>query len=297
MAFNAQAIAGTEYELRGSNHLIHYTSSIQNVIEILYDGCLRLKNLIALNDPQELIYVINSLKLKSFESYIEYFKSTYFSASFCKVEDLNQPDKFPLWRLYGGHGFGCAIVFEVEQHQNNWIDFMLGQVQYEDIESAHGASRRLRSLFEFHDSFQESHNSPMRNIPITFPALLAFHKNQIWSDEKEIRLLSYHDYDHFTLKDNEFKICELKHSIDRRNNRCSYIELPLFGGKQYNELKQRGRLASLNKLLPILKIKKIIPGYQLGSKLFDLQNVINYISNTYGYEIEVKESHLKKYLI
>jgi hypothetical protein len=190
LAFNAQTIHGTEYELKEDNYLIHYTPSIQSVIEILYSGTLRLKNLVALNDPQELIYAINSLELKSFAAYTENFKSTYFSASFCKVEDYDEPDKFTMWRLYGDSGFGCAIVFEVEKHESNWHDFMLAQVQYGET----GASNQLKSLFKFHDSFQESYNFPIKNIPITFPALLAFHKNEIWSDEKEIRLLSYHDY-------------------------------------------------------------------------------------------------------
>jgi len=258
IAFNQQAIAGTEYKLAHCNHLIHYTSSIQNIIEILYSSNLRLQNLVSLNDPQELSFIINYLKLEQYKGYIENFKTTYFSASFCKVEDYKKPDEFAMWRLYGGDGFGCAIVFELEQYETNWIDFMIGEVQYGECQSL----KKFGDFIRFLDLFKQQNNFP-NNVPITIPALMAFHKNDIWNYEKEVRLLNYRDYDYYTLKVEDYNVCELKHSIDKNHNKCSFVELPLKCGKQYNEINKRGLIETFHKLLPTLKIKKIVLGYQI----------------------------------
>ena len=274
--------------------MIHYTGHTQNVIEILNSGFLRLNNLISVNDPQEIDFIIRNLNLQNFQPYAEGLKSTFFSASFCRVVNDEHPDEFPMWRLYGNDGFGCAIVFTIENQEEDWLNFILSQVQYGDSSSV----KRFKDFIDFHNSFQESNNNPIQNLPITLTSFLALHKNKIWEYENEIRLLTYQNYDEFSLENESENLCHLRHSISRHNKRYSYIELPLNGGPEYNRIKALGRVDTLRTILPMLKIKEIILGYRIDRKSYvDIINVVNSISTNYGYRIAVKSSHLNEYMI
>ena len=295
LRLNAKCLRGTEYEVKRKPNLIHYTSSTQNVIDILNSGYLRLNNLLNLNDPQEIKFIIKKANITGFEHLIESLKATFFSASFCRIDNDEQPDKFPMWRLYGNDGLGCAIVFELENYDSDWMNFILSTVQYGECR----ATRRYSEFITFHNSFQELYNSPIQNVPITLTSLLALHKNVIWKYEDEIRLLTHFNYDEYTLRsnDNDY-ICSLKHSISNDNKMYSYVELPLFGGKEYRSFSKPGSKEILNRLLPLMKVKEIILGYRIDSKdYFNIINVVNYISSNYGYNIGVKESHLKQDMI
>lgn len=294
LGFDAKCIRGTEYELSEKSNLIHYTSSVQSVIEILNSGSLRLGNLVSVNDPQEISFIANNLNIPNFSPDVISLRSTFFSASFCKVIDEKKPDDFPMWRLYGTDGYGAAIIFEIENYDQDWLNFVLAQVQYGDCESV----KRFIDFVNFHNGFQELNNFPIQNIPKTFTAFLALHKNHIWKYENEIRLLTQYDYNEYSLENVSEHICQLKHSISNKNKQYSYVELPLTGGKEYNRIKDLGRLDALNSLLPIFKVKEIILGYRIDSKSYmDIITVVNYISRGYGYHIAVRESHLKEYMI
>lgn len=116
--FKAKNLSKTEYECLDRS-LIHYTSSVNNLFEILNSGVLRLSNLNALNDPQEWSYLVKSLGMHFNNDQVRDYKAHFFSSSFCKIENELQPDVFPMWRLYGDDGFGAAIIFELE---NNEVD-------------------------------------------------------------------------------------------------------------------------------------------------------------------------------
>ena len=289
---NSKCIKGTEYEVIEESNLIHYTFSPKNVIEILNSEVLRLSNLVNVNDPQEMNSIIKKANIKNFVPYIEALKSIYFSASFCKVINDEKPDEFPMWRLYGNDGRGCAIVFEIENYKKDWYNLILSNVQYDPC----AAVDTFIEFINSHYSFQESNNFPLKNIPITITSLLAFHKNEIWKYENEVRLLTYQNYDEYTLKPIDDSYCELKHSISADNKRYSYVELPLYGGKEYNRINREGKLDSFYNILPVLKIKEIILGYRIETNSRNnIIEAVNFISKSYGYFIPVKESHIKEW--
>jgi GTPase SAR1 family protein len=173
LGFNADCIKGTSLEVKEKTNLIHYTSSVKNIIEILNGGFLRLNNLLNVNDPQEINFIIKKANIKNFEPYIEELKSTLFSASFCEVIDNDQPDTFAMWRLYGNDGSGCGIVFEIENYGYDWQNYILSQVQYGDSQSFN----KFNELIQCHYKFQEEYDFPILNIPVTLTALTALYKN------------------------------------------------------------------------------------------------------------------------
>lgn len=296
--FNGNLLKDTEYYSKGNSKLIHYTSSIQNLVEILNSGYLRLSNLVALNDPQELSFITNNLEMKFSEDEINEYKREFFSASFCKVLNLTEPDDFPMWRLYGGDGYGAAIIFEVINYDEEWSNFVLSKVQYGN----NPAVDRYRSYFKFHNEFQEKNNYPLQNYPKSLYSIMAFHKNKIWSYEKEVRLLTHYKHDKYTLKDKDMHMARLKHSIAKNGKIYSYVELPLFGGEEYNRLHKKAKelqwLDFFKGALPILKIKEIIIGYKNNTEtVLRLEDIVRHLSDQYRSHISIRDSHLRKMLV
>ena len=105
--------------------------------------------------------------------------------------DEDKPDSFPMWRLYGGDGYGAAIVFEVLNAKANWFKYLFAKVQYGQNRSL----TKFRDFLAFHNDFQLRYHNPIQNWPKSLIALMALHKNQIWSYEKEIRLLTHYPFD------------------------------------------------------------------------------------------------------
>lgn len=89
----------TAYDTTGLKYLIHYTPSIQNVVEVLNSGVFRLSNLTSMNDPQEVVFANNYLENAFSKEQMNEFKANYFSASFCSVENNSNGEEFSMWRL------------------------------------------------------------------------------------------------------------------------------------------------------------------------------------------------------
>jgi hypothetical protein len=78
---------------------------------------------------------------------------------------------------------------------------------------------------------------------------------------------------------------------------CSYVELLLYGSQEYQRIEKSGRLETLMRLLPILKVKEIILGYRIDyTSCAAIASVVNHISRKYGYSISVRQSHIKEYM-
>ncbi|RYU87957.1 DUF2971 domain-containing protein [Mucilaginibacter terrigena] len=281
----------TEYQTKRNYDLIHYSSSVQNIIEIINSGYLRLSNLIALNDPQEVSFLVKNLQMKFTNDQIDGYKNHFFTASFCKVTNKNRPDNFPMWRLYGGDGLGAAIVFEVTNPIDEWSNFLLANVQYGSCKSV----ERFRDFMTFHEEFQKEHSSVIQNFPKALSSLMALHKNKIWEHEKEVRLLTHHEFDQYTLKESTHHICNLKHSIAKSGINYAYVELPLFKSSEYIRIEKAISPTVLKSLIPILKIKKVILGYKNSyDTLMDFQSITNFLYPQYNHYIPVQISHLNE---
>jgi hypothetical protein len=298
LTFDNSNLKNTDYEATDTKHLLHYTSSLQNLFSILNSGFLRLSNLNSLNDPQEFTHMAKGINMKDKEL-IENCKSGLHSVSFCKVEDLEKPDKFPMWRLYGGDGNGAAILFEVDNPHGNWHRYMMAKVQY-------GKSYewdRYQKFIEAHNNFQEKHNNAIANWAEAITGIMAMHKNQIWNYEDELRFLSYYEYDKYSKEPSTFQsqVAKQYHSFTGKGKSFSYLELPLFGTEKYLNVKnlyeEHSSSARFSDVVPALKIKKIILGYNNDSDAFyESLEMISKLSKSYGYSIEIASSYLEKYL-
>ncbi|RCH55273.1 hypothetical protein DJ568_08800 [Mucilaginibacter hurinus] len=298
-SLKSKNLINTEYHVKRKYDVIHYTSSLQNVIEILNSGLFRLSNLIALNDPQELRFIINNLKMDFNKKQIEKYKSHFFCGSFCRVLNKKKPDEFPMWRLYGDDGFGAAIIFEIVNYEKDWSNFLISKVQYGDAKSV----SRYNEFMDFHNLFQKENNQPLQSgdLPYALTALMALHKNKIWEYEKEIRILTYNEYDHlYTLKSNEPHICEVKHSVLKNGKKYSFVELPLLGSKEFRRISKIINEASsnyLNNRFPIIKVKEVILGYRIEDTVVsNVEDIVAYVSNSFGYQINIRKSHLSEHM-
>lgn len=267
------------------------------MFEILNSGVLRLSNLNALNDPQELTYMVNNLGMHFNPEQIREYKSHFFSTSFCKIVDELQPDIFPMWRLYGDDGYGAAIIFEVQNTKADWENFVLAKVQYGDNRMVD----KFKTFTEFHDGFQTANNHPIQNYPVAIASLLALHKNDIWKYENEVRLLTYWSFDKYDLKTNDYHLLELKHAVSLKRGKYSYVELPIVGGKKYCDLQKLTKEMQdgdyLQEAFPLFKIKEIGLGYRLNPKtVANILDVTEYLSSLYNHKIKVSLSNLRKYM-
>ncbi|MFC5282646.1 DUF2971 domain-containing protein [Pedobacter alpinus] len=291
-------VEGTDYASTDQKYLIHYTSSLQNLFNILNSGFLRLSNLSSLNDPQELLYMAKEINWIE-TSQLNLFRKSFHSVSFCGIHNLAQPDKFPMWRLYGGDGYGAAIVFEILNPNTDWHKYMLARIQY-----GNSAERdKYIDFLRFHSQFQIENNRPITNLPEAVFAFMGMHKNDIWNYEEEIRLISHYEYEEHSLepKTAQNQAAKLRHSIGQNGNPYSYLELPLFGSTKYIELEKfynnNGVKDNFIKSLPILKINKVVLGYRHSLEtLLDCESIISNVSNNYKHDIEIINSYLKEYM-
>jgi hypothetical protein len=278
-SFGNRILNSTPYKIKSNTFLIHYVSDIQTLIEIVKTGNLRLTTLNSKNDKHELSYLSKELNISLTEQEIEAHKKQFFCASFSKIKNIDD-ENFSMWRLYGCEGKGAAIIFEVENYEDDWHHYTIGNVQY----GPNRASERYRDYVNFFDDFQKSNNYPIQNRPITPNSFLALHKNIGWKYENEVRLLSYSKYDKYTLETDVNYQSEAKifHSYRRDCGQYSYMELPLLGSTRFKEMedvylseKMKDYYPTFKRMLPRIKICRIILGYQYSSSEFvDIETTI-----------------------
>jgi len=296
-SLNSKVLSETEYDCDGVDKLIHYTSNLQNVTEILNSGVLRFGCLTSMIDPQEMQFNNKYLGTHFSEKQISELKSTVHSASFCSIINDEYPDEFPMWRLYGNDGYGAAIIFKIENGNSDWHNYMMAKVQYGDCD----AVRRYKDFIEWHESFQKKYNNPILNQPRVLTTLMALHKNEIWKHENEIRLLTHTEFNKHTLKEKHPLFSKIKHSITRKGSLYSFMELPIYKGDRFNDLDKRltefGEAGYLFKSIPVLRITDVVLGYRVSDDIIhDMMKLIDYYSELYGSAICLKTSHLRKYM-
>lgn len=296
-SLNSNILSATEYDCDGIDKLIHYTSNLQNVTEILNSGVLRLGSLTSMIDPQEMQFTNKYLGVYFPEKQMSELKSTVHSASFCSIINDEYPDEFPMWRLYGNDGYGAAIIFKIENTNTNWLNYMMAKVQYGDCD----AVCRYKDFVEWHKSFQKKYNNPIQNQPKALTTLMALHKNEIWKHENEIRLLTHTEFDKYTLKEKHPLFSKLKHSITRNGKIYSFLELPLYKGEHFNYLEKRltefQEPGYLFKTIPVLRITDIILGYRVSDDaIHNIDKLVEHFSKAYNCNVYLRTSHLKEYM-
>jgi hypothetical protein len=292
-----QVLRNTEYFDGKPKRFIHYTT-LDVLFNVLNSKELRFYNLKALNDGQELNYAINELGLKINEPQINHFKTSLFVHSLC---EYNDDDDFNMWRLYGRNGNGVGIIYEITNVDDKWYQFFLGKVIYDTNSES---SKLLKAFIAYHNSFVIEHPSFSDNIPTIIPTFLLFHKNSIWSVEKEYRMFIYLSYDKdfldvHDLSANFYFEDYLCHSIgsDRKEN--AYLRMPLLPFTTNDFAKYRSNNdEKFLKTIPNINIVKIILGYNYTEKdVEEIGYLIYRLSNkVFRKPIITEQSKLSKYL-
>jgi hypothetical protein len=268
---------------------IHFTS-LDALVSILNNKCLRLSNLNKLDDPNEFLFASQSINIS--ENHKNDAKENTFIMSMCEssiISNKNSITEFNMWRLYGANGLGVAI--ELDYNNNNpieWHGFNLSKVFYggDKIEKFNKIALFLEEL-----------NKDLPRLEVDLSQLYCFHKSELYKPEKEVRLLF--DYRNLSSikgpmiedsNNNKLLFPVIYHDFSKpniQNNKIKYLELPVYSAKD--------KLLHKSKNIAIPKISKIIFGYKLKDDYKDIiKELIKIFSEKYGYQPKFELSKLSK---
>lgn len=201
---------GSDYFYEGKRTFFHLTK-IQFLFSILNERSFRFYDLNSSTDPSEYEYAAKILKIKKEE--IDALKRNAFIFSFCPESELSNDH---VWQNYGDNYRGVAIIFEVVNDPEMWLNFHMSQVQYKVPNAFNDYSIKLYDL-------QKRRNITAR---IDLSRLLAFHKQEKFEMEKEIRLLTYNP---FYGIDENMKFTKFDYRLEGSRNRFTkFFEFPLW---------------------------------------------------------------------
>ncbi len=252
------SLKDSDYYYQETNRFIHYTS-LEGAVNILNDGFFKLNSLAYMDDPQEMHFALkNSQELEHLKQYI-------FCLSFCKYDEIKNPDNFDSWRLYGRDGGRIGIVFKFVSSLDSWVDSYLSEIHYgkhnTNLDGYDETTKKFelfkRNQEQFISKYQDSIEflphpfNKNRELPDWLAIFLAFHKSSLYKIENEVRYLKWVDE-----RPNSF-------TFNRQLEMSSYEKLLITNRniveKQKSEIEFRETLS--------VEIDKIIVGYRLPDKL------------------------------
>lgn len=276
---------------------IHYTS-LSSAMNILNSGNIRLYNCLNLNDPSEINYLLKNSPINFTEKEVEKYKREHFILS-GSIYKSKRDEEFNLWRLYGDQGKGVGIVFEVDNKIEKWPSVFLQKVIYGSNKSN---SKNIIGFLHFHKVFNEEHKL-FTNTPSLFSLLSTGVKNEIWSIEKEFRvvvkfLLEIHsNLPKKSMYNNPLITSSLNHELKPNGKMVSYVELPL----HLNNYKSRVVETPFSKeevdlidYVPNLKIKKVILGPNSKyKKPSEFMEYAHWVQKKWGYNFQIEKSNIE----
>jgi hypothetical protein len=288
----------TLFQTKVESQYIHYTS-VDSLYSILNEEAIRCYPTKNMNDPMEVVSILQKLNLPVSLEMKEKIRRSLFVFSMCKYGSGNLDD-FNMWRLYGKDGHGVGIVFEVENENRDWSSTIIGDVQY-------GNNSEIEKLFKETIDLSLKYgkfNLNKDEFPVLLNLLMALHKNSIWSFEKEARCVTYLDYDPMhgslsTIYDYNINKENIGHYIDSDDLLSAYYKLDLSSkfSRQIEKLDDNDKI-ELSKIKLRLKVKKIVLGYKLNSTFaYSLRTFLTRYSQIkkLDYMIELQPSKLGEY--
>jgi len=243
-----------------------------------------------MDDPKEFSFgardfgYTNDLQLKQ-------ARSKLFSFSLVPINETYDDEDLNLWQ-YGVNGYGVGIVFSIDNStQYDWHNYHLSSINYSETLPI-DFERFSERVKEFGD---EEYFWVKRHEELLVK-LAAFHKSNIFSFEKEVRLLRYFEHDLFYNAGRESRWPKDIGLDVGRNGQRSFFER-LYLGKEW-EIQYKlpddfeEKYGQAYRLFPRLKIERVILGYRLNpANVFDLQESISILSNKYlGYTFPIAKS-------
>lgn len=247
--------------------IIHYTN-IQSYCNIINSQNIRLYDCYNLNDSKEIKEGLEKIGFQhDNHKWIDDLKRFHFVFS---ASEYDGNDDFNMWRFYGDNGNGVALVFEIDKKIENWNGVHFSKVSY-SIEDDNFSL--IKDFVEFHNKFQEEQKLFI-SVPSLIPLISAFQKNEIWSIEKEFRIVATCIYDRYNLKAkspifesiNPFLKSTLNQSVNNAGKLVSYLEMPItenFFDEKLNKETNEDIINSVRENYPRLKLKKVIFGHNL----------------------------------
>lgn len=279
----------------GNIQFIHYTS-LSSAMNILNSGKIRLYNCFNLNDPSEIKALLEKSPIDFSKDEIEKYKREHFILSGSIYQSENDED-FNLWRLYGDNSKGVGIVFEVDNRVKNWPSVFLQKVAYTSNDQS-----LENDYLQFHKDFNDQY-CLFENKPDFFAILSTGVKNDIWSIEKEFRIVINAPFDRYSLQPkhelltNRLISSTLQHECKPNGGLVSYIELPLHLNDRTSEivnLPYTKEEVDLIDYVPNLSINKLILGpnsqFKLRSDFLDYER---WIKNKMKYDFDVSISKIE----
>ncbi len=265
---------GSPYSYNKKHIFVHYTS-LQNCIQIVKEKKIRLYSLKNMDDKEEFSLSSKKAGLVLSEYEDERIKEKIFCFSMSEYNNELSKNNLSLWRSFGQDGKGIGIVFSIEsEKKKDWFNYTLSKVFYKEKDLD-----KYSEFFKRYEDFKLKHKLVINNFSALLYRYFSFHKNSIYKDEREIRLLYTCNPDTYTEYGRK-PLWELNGNQTLRN----YIELDLEW--QFDE-ETRNKLISNNfnpdiQVNPIIRIEKILLGYRLTNFNFrDLQRVLFQYKNKY----------------
>jgi hypothetical protein len=264
--------------------LIHFTG-FSSLNSILRSKLIRLYTLKNPKDPREFSFAGKVLKLP--ESVIDEAKNGIFQISFCESDIFDSiPEEFNMWRLYGQNGRGVAIWFSIINNPEEWMDFHISRVLYGD---------EHRGLFkELYGIIKDFKNTEIK-VSIDLTKLLPFHKSNLFSLEKEVRIINDRRPKQAGSSSQVWYECNLPNmprinvDIEKLVNsmgKTPYLEIPIYNPNGNNNFIEK----------PLLKIEKIFLGYNFSNE--ESQDLIKGIHDLcedhLGYIPDIQHTRLRK---
>lgn len=164
------------------------------------------------NDPTE--YKYQASLFDASQELIESRKNNVYTFSFSKISELNNQ---LLWKRYGNDFKGVAIIFKIDNDIEKWNKFHISEIKYSANENIKQYVNDIKNL---------KIKYPECSFNLDLDRIMAFHKENCWENEKEVRILTHQKFQNVFEKmkfsKREFKIEPI------RNRFTEYIELNLF---------------------------------------------------------------------
>ncbi len=176
----------TNYEINPNTEFFHFTS-LPALSQILQSGFLRMSDFNCLSDKSELHFASQVFD-NCTDEMVKEKKSKILSLSAClsTAEILNNEH---MWNQYASKGMGCAIQYKFVS--TNIHNMVFGKILYGKRDL-----KNLRKLKKLNEKFKKEHDFEVADLPMLLLKVSAFHKNIMYKNEQEVRLLFYNESDY-----------------------------------------------------------------------------------------------------
>ncbi len=239
----------TPYQYKGKNSFIHFTS-LEKFKAIIESGYLRMASLDSLKDSEEVHFAGKEIDPNFFYE-LDTASENLFSLSACESSHSNITND-EMWMEYGDRYRGCIIEYSFTEMELFRMNF--GVIKYGKDELS-----ELKKLAIESKRFYDEYGYTITNLPVFLKNILAFHKNQVYDFEREIRLL----FEPLNIRNDKFFGYEF---CDKKGIK-TYYKLPF---KERNELPINTNFDLETKLhhYPQIELNRVILGQKTSISSF-----------------------------